>query len=326
MMLKAKNKIKIIISIIILLGLVAPRCSQAYSWPDIIGNMFGASYGELLQEMQKAIVDALKQAAAKTSDAVIRNVIGGASGGPLFITDWNKTLITDPYSNTNVIVNDLLTSSYSGRNSSLYSYGSSSLSFDPSNSYDLQPGEKSIQSDSLLAEGVGGNYLNNIAQQAKNNDILSNGFPQPDIQNYTNDTSQLFANGWTAPIKFFGNPANSEMGLEISLNMVELNILQQQQLSAQTQAISNQGYKAVMKNGIVVTPGATIAAIQANAEDLPNKILAGASSIPGVAVALVTRLITKTVTQGIWDVQEKAETEINNSGSSAPQEIFKPSY
>jgi hypothetical protein len=328
-----KNKTKKIIIIVLFLGLLLPRFTYAEAWPDIVGNLFGATYAEMLREMQNTIVDVLKQAAIQTINSTVNNAIGNGAGGPMFITDWNDYLIANPQRQTNVYINDLLTQAYSGRNSNLYSYGGQTMSVAPSGSYNLQTGAKTSQSPTLLTEGVGGNYLNTISQTAKSNDLLSSGLAKPDIQNYTNNPSQLFANGWTAPIKFFGNPANTEMGLETNLNLIEANTLQQQQMAAQIQAISNQGYLSVMKNGKVVTPGSALSYIQANTANLPNIALANADSIQGVAAALVTRLITKTITQGIWMAQGVAQSNINSAISSAkqqasgvPQSIFQPKY
>jgi hypothetical protein len=325
-MLNKKTK-KIILTVMMVLFLIRP--SYSYAWDAVLGALTGVTYDRLLQTIMDAVVGALKQEAAQQIDDTVNNAIGGGLGGPKFITDWKQYLILDAQKNTDVYVNNLLTQTYSGRGSSLYSYGGNQSNSAPSGSYNLNSGVKiSTLASSLSKEGVGGNYFNNMINQAKNS-LDSSGLPKPDIQNYTSNPQNLFAEGWAAPIKFFGNPANTEMGLELNLSMEKMSKLQEEQISAQTQAIANQGYKALMKNGEVVTPGATLAAIQANTEDLGNKIVAGASSVPEVITALVSRLLSKALDQGL----SSASSSINNLSSKVqtniginPQSVFNPKY
>lgn len=340
-----QNKIKKIIIILAFLTLVSPKPSYAW-WADFPGNGFGATLEEMFKQIGFAMTAALQQAAVQTIDQTVNNAIGGGVNGPLFIQDWTDFLINQPGRDVQLYTNNLLTQIYQGRDSALnYSYSMNKVMGPPASSnYVVQAlGDVSQNIDPRVStllrnEGIGGNYFSSGLQMIKNR-INTAQIPAPDIQNYVKDGNprNMFAqSNWKAASAWFGNPINDiNMGLQATvLDPVKQNMTEQMQKVAATEGSAYGGYKPVTKNGQVVTPGSTIEAIQANSLDLGNKIIANAQSIPQVMAALVTRLMTKTITQGIGDAQMKVQKEINTNirdaktkiNNSVPQNTFQLSY
>lgn len=293
---------------------------------SVRADAWGANYSAaiLKQTMERidleihgAIMGALKQAAVQTINSSVGAMIsgGGGSGGAMFITDWNDYLVGQPLKKTELYMNDFFTLTTRGSGSSS-NYVSSSGS----------------------GEGVSGSYANYLVNQAKKLTTESS-IPQTDISNYVSDPSKMFSAGnWRGFSAFVSNPANNPFGYTLMSQSAYQEKLEKEKDEARTKAMSYQGYTAKESNGRVITPGSTIASMQANVQDLGNKIIASAQNVPEVITAVVTKIATNAIRQGIGNAQRNVQREINNVTSgvrrdvneavqqSGPGTIFKPSY
>ncbi len=309
MITKFASKKFFILAILVLL--IFPKISYAvaYPWPDIIGF----NYGEMLKEIDRsiygAIMSALKQAAVETINETVSTMISnGGAGGALFITDWKDELFYTPAKNTRVYMNDWFKTTQRGKGSSA--------------NYLAANG----------GEGVSGSYTKQLEQQARSATIEQKEPPPCEV----NDPSSMFSGGnWRQFNLFISNP-NCNMGYILRAQEETMNKYNQEQTLAMTKAIAYQGYREQGESGKVITPGSTIKDIQSNVQDLGNKILAGATTIPEVITAVVTKIVTKTIQQGIGNAQRNVQREINNVTSgytkefnstvTNPQDTFKSPF
>ncbi len=293
---------------------------------SVRADAWGANYSaailkqtmELIaQQIHGAIMGALKQAAVQTINSTVSNLVsgGGGSGGAMFITDWDDYLVGQPLKKTELYMNDFFTLTTRGSGSSS-NYVSSSGS----------------------GEGVSGSYTNYLVEQAKKTTTEST-LPQTDLSDYVSDPSKMFSAGnWRGFSAFVSNPANNPFGYTLMSQSAYQEKLEKEKDEARTKAMSYQGYTAKESNGRVITPGSTIASMQADVQDLGNKILASAQSVPEIITAVVTRIATNAIRQGIGNAQRNVQKEITNVTTSVtsdinetvqqsgPGTIFKPSY
>jgi hypothetical protein len=275
--------------IILSLVLVIPKNAYAVAWPDIIGQAFGSALDEMLKQIEGMIMGAAKQAAVQAIEGQVSNIIGGGksgSDGAMFVTDPEKFLTIDPQKDTKVLMNDFFSKTSRGTNSSM-NYSSS---------------------QSSGGGGGGGSYTKQFEEQAKQS--ISGDYPQADLQQYTTDTSDLFGQGnWRTFNAYISNPANNTFGYTLMSQQAYMDELQNKKDEAMTKFIAYQGYKGVESDGKVTTPGSTVAASYNNVLDIGNKALADAKTIPEVITAAVTRIITKTITEGIGEIQNNMDRE-----------------
>lgn len=315
---------------------LAPNFCYAF-WPaDWAMN---AGLDTMLKTMKEAIlraaIAALKQEAARTINETVSNTISQGNGtGAMFVTNWENFLIKDPERKVDLYMNDFFSSLTQGRSSSSYS---SSLK----NIFGSASGSQKVAGASTIREGVvkaasssssfGGNYLSQLEQGARK---LTTDSSIP-ICPETNFSSMFTSNNWNSTSTFFGVDTCNGPGTNQIVKGVYLTELSKQQKIAETQGVAYKGFLPATSGDTVITPGSTIEAIQAQTEDIGNKIIAGAQSIPEVITALVTRMAVKTIQQGIGQAGSYARREIGNKtsnysqqirNSTDPRQIFKPSY
>lgn len=275
---------------------------------SVKADAWGANYSAaiLKQTMERidaeihgAIMGALKIAAAESINSTVSSLISsGGTSGAMFITDWDDWLVTQPAETTKTYMNDFFTLATSGTSSS-----------------------SNYISASGSSEGTTGSYTNYLVEQAKKATTEST-LPQTDISDYVSDPSEMFSDGnWRGFSAFVSNPANNPFGYTLMSQSVYQEKLEKEKDEARTRAMSYQGYTAKESNGKVITPGSTIASMQADVQDLGNKIIASAQSIPEVITAVVTRIATNAIRQGIGNVQQGVQKEITNVTTSVTSDI-----
>lgn len=292
---------------------------------SVRADAWGANYSAaiLKQTMERiaieihgAIMGALKQAAAETINSTVNSLISsGGTTGALYITNWDDWLVNQPAETTKTYMNDFWTLTTKGTTSS-GNYISASGS----------------------SEGTTGSYTNYLKEQAKKVTTEST-LPQTDLSNYVSDPSEMFSAGnWQGFSSFVSNPANNPFGFTLMSQSAYQEKLEYEKKKAETQAVAYKGFKAQTSGSSVITPGSTIADMYSNTQDLGNKIIASAQSIPEVITAVVTRIATNAIRQGIGNAQRNVQREINNVTSgvrrdvnetvqqSGPGTIFKPGY
>jgi hypothetical protein len=327
---------KIFFSLIFFAGVgFTPNFCYAF-WPaDWAMN---AGLDTMMKTMKEAIlkaaVAALKEEATKTINETVGNAVSQGNGtGALFVTNWENFLVNDPQRKVDLYMNDFFSNIFQGRSTGDYSKNL--------NLFGSSGGSQRVAGASITREGIvkgtsisslaGGNYASVMEEGAKNLTI-NRSKPVSSGMDYT----KIFtSNNWIEARSYYSNDANNPYGLNnIAMNEFLSESAKQVKI-AETQGIAYKGFLPSKSGDTVITPGSTIEAIQAQAEDVGNKILAGASSIPEVITALVTRMAVKTIQQGIGQAGSYARRETNNKtnnysqqarSSSDPKQMFKPSY
>lgn len=333
------SKIKIIILFLSILFL--PTSSHAGWMPDFAGNAFGVTMDHMLQTIKDASVAALKQEAAQTINQTVSNVISQGTGtGAMFITNWENFLINQPQRKTELYMNDFFSNLSRGRNPIDYSRNL--------NLFGSANGNQKVAGASTMREGVvkgdytttnntlpkgwtWTNYDKTLEQGARNitTDASVPLCPQSDF------SGMFDSKTWADTNMFFSIDTCNQFGYNNEATSEFLSLTSQHEMINAVQGIAGQGYKSATLGDTVITPASTIAAIQAQTEDIGNKIIASAKSIPEVITALVTRMTVRTIQQGIGQAGSYARREINSKTSNYsqqirssvdPRQIFKPSY
>jgi hypothetical protein len=295
---KIKFKLVAIILTISLFSFVFPNKASADHWG---AAMLAATWARTMKLIDEAIhgviIGALKQAALETITSTVNNIIsGGSGGGVLFITNWEDYLVRQPRRDTELYMNDLFTITMRGTGSTV----------------------------NYAARSAGGTPVNSINQEFEAYKRGAFGNIEPyNLTSYCDDPSTMYAdNTWSCYKAYWSNPMNSTFGREAVVWTPALLAKQNEaERIAQTKAASYQGFLPQEKNGQVITPGSTIASIQAGVENLGKDIVANAENAPEIISSLVVSLTTKTILQGIGNAQRQVQREIDNSISSARRDI-----
>lgn len=291
---------------------------------SVRADAWGANYSAaiLKQTMERidieihgAIMGALKQAAVQTINSSVSAMIsGGGTSGSLIINDPYKFIFTDTDREARLSVKSFLDSSLRGRGSG--------LNYVPAG----------------MDEGILGNYYANLYRSASK--VIEPGGASRINLDCCSDPSDPFAKGnWCCFNSLFsGNPMANPLGAQLVTEGMLISEKEQREKLAMSRYQTGGGFRDVIKNGQVITPGSAIASMQAGVQDLGNKIIASAQNIPEVITAIVTRIATNAIRQGIGNAQRNVQKEINNVTSgvrrdvneavqqSGPGTIFKPSY
>lgn len=264
-------------------GMDSPRAEAVFPpWPDLLGF----TYKEVLEEARKTVIDAAVEAAKKTVlaevNAQMNSEIGGSggSGSPKFIVDWRDSLQAQPEKATTIQMQNLFTS---------MGKGAGSTASDGSASYvsGMLSGAKKSVLDSSIPEVI------NMAEYGVDNPA--------EVFNGKNMRAFLTAFGSTSKI---GNKIEATLYAQDQKNkFAETN-----RRIAETQAMANGGFLPTLSNGQVITPGATIRDLLASANNMNFAKLASASTIQQVTSALVTRLVSNTVSKGIGEAKAYVKT------------------
>ena len=316
-------------------------CSSAkadYWGGAMMASRWETMYNNMMKQIENALIASLKEAALQTINQTVNNAISQGANGPMFITNWEDFLINEPQRKADLYMNDFFTSITSGRGS--YSYSSAKKLFSERNG--LPSEGKVAGAETTAGEGVVAGNFNWKYTSAENyqyalvEDVKGKVMnPSKPICDET-DASGMFKGGyWNTYIGIMGNDGCSKYWLENEAEIAKSSVEEKGQKVASAIGQAGQGFLPKMSGNTIITPGSTIAAIQAQTEDLGNKILASAKSAPEVIASIVTRLATKTIQQGIGQAQNYAQREINNQVNGAtqqirnqtdPRQIFKPSY
>jgi hypothetical protein len=303
---KQKIKIIIFISTLIFTNLVFINQARADAWGT---NAAAAMLKQMMEQIDRqiygAIMGALKQAAVETINQSVSTMISdGGSGGSLIVENVPDEFFYKPAQETAIYMNDWFKMTQRGKGSSA--------------NYLAAGG----------GEGVIGSYTKQLELQARSATIDQQEPPPCEIS----DPSSMFSQGnWRQFDYFISNP-NCNMGYVLRAQEETMNTYNQKQTEAIAKFIAYGGFRAQEENGQVITPGSTIKDTYSNVQDLGNKIIAGANTIPEVITAVVTKIATQAIRQGIGNAQRNVQRDINNINSgyskefnssvSNPQDIF----
>jgi len=301
----------------------------------MMSEVWAAAYNKMMKQIDDTLVASLQQAAYQTISNTYNNAISGANG-PMFITNWESFLINDPQRKADLYMNDFFTSMTSGRGSSSYSSAKKLFSERNSLSSDGKVAGAETAREGIVAGDYAwsissGSYQIALVEEAKNNTVNAS-TPACEM---TDASGAFTGNSWSTFTTMIGTDSCNKFGFNNIAQSVYASKLEKEGKIAETQGIAYSGYKATTSGGFVITPGSTIASIQAQIEDLPNKVIAAADSAPEIITSIVTRLATRTIQQGIGQAQQYVQREINNQvdgvtqqirNQTDPRKIFKTNY
>ncbi len=248
---------------------------------------------DYLRDMISGIImGSLKQAAFKQINIQMSGTIGGSSAANAkFIVNWTDYLDTAPTKNTNKYMNDYISQMTAGRGSAA-----------------------GYQS----AEGFGGNYIGQMASSAKIG-TTERAMIRP---TYVGNPSQnLFAGGNLNNFNSYLSGVNNPWAFNMHIEQKYQEKLAAEKEVARTKSIAYQGFKGTEENGYTTSPGSLTKDAMANAQDVGNKILASAKSMPEVITAVVQQMISKSVENGIGNVKANVQREVGNTQSKVVQQI-----
>jgi hypothetical protein len=287
---KNKNKIvaklfyRIIFTGIISLALVvSPIYSlKADAWMTIAGVLLKTGLEKIAVQLNGMIVGALKQASITMLNTQISAVIGGSGGGQVrFIVNWEDYLNDQPTANTKIYMNDYISNMTRGRgSSSSYTSGSSS-----------------------------GNYI--AAMQENSEKSIDQTTPRP---TYEGDPSQMFASGNFKNMSLYLSGVNNPWAFNIAVDNEYNRQLEKEKRVAEIKSIANQGWIGTgEKNGqgSITLPGISAKEAYTSIQDLPNKALAAAQSIPEVITSVVSKMISKSLQQGFSNIQRSVQKNLS---------------
>ncbi len=249
---------------------------------------------DFLREMISGIIMGnLKKEAAKQINIQMGGTIGGSSAvNAKFIVNWTDYLDTAPTKNTNKYMNDYISQMTAGRGSA---------------------------AGYQAAEGFGGNYVAQLGQMAKAGTTERPAMLRP---TYVGNPSQnLFANGNLNNFNLLFSGVNYAPVFELYVDQKYEDRLALEKKSASDQAIAYQGFKGTGENGYITSPGSLTKDAMANAQDVGNKILANAKSMPEVITAVVQQMISKSIENGIGNVKANVQREVGNTQNKVVQQI-----
>jgi hypothetical protein len=278
------------------------------------GETFGANTMQTMMErifkiIQDFIRGAMKQMAVQSIVSSVSGAVGGGGGsGAMFIVNYKDFLVTQPQEKTKLALNDFFSSTTRGKGSSL-NYVSNS------------------------GGGSSGNYASQVQKAAKDANTFNAAPPVMDLQQYASGPSTVFdKNNWIGYTALISNPANN-FGLHIMAKDVEVKTMEEEQKNAETEAAAGQGFLGKKSGDNVMTPGSLVGKMEAQAQDVGNKAMASATSLPEIITSLVSRMAMQALTQGIGNVSaqikssastksQNAKTSANKNSSGNPQARF----
>ena len=323
MKIKSKNKIAFILLFFVVFSIFPYNHAKADIWGSA---MMSAGFTEMMKKIDTMIRDtlmgALKQAALQTITKTVSNAVSGGGSGPLFVTNWETFLINDPRRKADLYMNDFFSGMTRGRGSSSnYSGLTGSL-------FSSRDSNSKVAGASIAREGIvkgdytemgnysssGGDYQESLVSEGKNETVDAT-IPSCNLTSVS--SSNMFKLSTLSTI--FGNDACNKPGVRNISKGVYLSEIEKQQKVSATEGVANQGYKSVKSGDSIVTPGSTVGAIQAQNEDLGNKMLAGATSMPEVLTSLISRLAVQTLQKGIGQAQSYAQSSSNKTTNISQQ-------
>lgn len=220
----------------------------------------------------------LKQQAVMTLSAQVDSLAGRGSGGQAsFIVNWESFLVDQPENDARLYMNDYISRMTGGRNS--YS--------------------------GYSTEGFTGpaNHSANMAQMAQ---VLS-AAKTPQVT-YEGDPSQMFDSGNFKNMELYLSGVNNAWSFNMAVEAEKQKVIANKRFVAATKGNAGGGYLGVPGDspGTETMPGSTVGAMMNSKQTMPDRLLEAASSIPEVATALVTQMISRSVTQGFVSVQRSA--------------------
>lgn len=278
--------------------------ARADQWgANIAAAIMKQAMERIYDQMQGMLLGSLKVAATQLLNSQINQLIGGgATGQALFITNYETFLYREPIQETNLYMNDFFTLTTRGKGSSSNYIGVGNM-----------------------GSGVRGNYSGYLIDQARRSTTDRSSYTQMNLDEYTSSPEVMFAEGdWRAFNAFFSNPANNPYGYTL---MAEEAYYSKLSSSIEVQKVKAQssGFRPVERNGQVITPSGSIEALTTSVQNMGNNIITNATNpaefLSGAVSAMVNRMISGLIQQGIGQVQANIQREIWSVNGQVGQEL-----
>lgn len=272
-------------------------------WGEFPAQILANVLTQIREMIMGIIMGMMKQMATQMLNREMGNMIGGSSSqNAKFITDWKDYMFTQPQQKANQFMNDYLSQVTRGRGS--YSgYMSTSEGF----------------GNGAFMQGMGGgNFIQSMVEGAKRQTTEQ---VEAAITYVGNPAQNLFAGGNFNNLNLYLSGINNPWAFNINAQQKYQEQLTKQQEIAKTMGMSYQGFIGTMSGNMITNPGSLIKENMANVQDLGNKVLANAKSIPEVITSIVQQIITKAIQNGIGNAQRNVQREIQNVQNQATQQI-----
>ncbi len=278
--------------------------SVLFTTPTAHADVWGAAYGATLldqvittikTQLKAALLGTLKVAATEVINSKVGQMIGGTTAGNArFVTDWNEFLYKKPAAEVELYMNDFFSKVTLGKNAQANYVGIGDT-----------------------VKNVEGNYAAYLTKNAS----LSLGIEYDaldlkyDFDEYAASPDEMFAQGnFLALDSFFQNPMNNPFGFGLVAEQVYQKELEKkvEQIKVESQS---SGYIAPKdKKGTTIAPVATLEAMQKDAMNIGNNIIAAATEpgefLAGVVGAMVNKTITNIIQRGVGQIQSTIKKEI----------------
>lgn len=331
----------VLLFVILSFSPIKPKLAHACWWGDAQCTKV---FDELRDRIEGVIMTTLDQQAARILNEQMNKLVGGGYGiGARFITNWESFLVTEPERQARAFANAKIDQALRGRGSySMYiprSYALGSVlgasdskanegffgggkvlgdSSECASDSECPSDQSCVNGTCVFKDGgslsSGDNYYGSI--QSAGQSAISDQEPKV---TYEGNPSQMFSDPnkkWQLFNIYVGG-INNRWGMNIYATSLRLQAEQQYTMINITQGQAYGGYLPTMRNGIVTTPGSTIAQAVANVQDIGNKIIAAAKHPEQIVTAVVTNVISKALQVGIGVV----DRQINQMTDKALYEV-----
>lgn len=260
---------------------------QADAWFPGADAVIAEKMREVYETIQAFMVGAAKQAAIQSLNQEVSFLVTGRSSqGVMFVTDWKDYLVTQPDRQAKLYMNAYIDQITAGRGS-LSQY---------------------IPAGSEGFGLAGGNYINSLRVGAQNG-ILN---PTQPVTTYVGNPSQMFASGNFRNLSLYLSGINNPWAFNLNVQQKLDETRQTNQLAAQTRSIAGQGFPGTDINGKTVTPGIVTKENLVNVQKMGLDSIANAQNMPAIITAIVSKIITTSITQGIGTMQNLTHREVVN--------------
>ncbi len=272
--------------------LFAPQAQAGYWGEPTMAAILKESLEKIARQIEGVMLGALKASAIQLLNSQVGQLIGGSSaGGSAIISDWRQWLYDVPEQKVQVAQEQFFNSVLRGRDSSSYNTMLADQDAGVNNYYEML-------ADQMKGFDTSGDLSANAAELAGGDPI-----------------AELGKGNLKALNALFVKPTNNPFGLALAYESEMQSVREKAETEQVIKSIAS-GYKPIESNGMTILPGSTIGAMVADANDIGNKVIAGASNpgelASGIIVSLVNKTITSTIQKGIGNVQANIQREIGN--------------
>jgi len=273
-----------IFATILAISPVAARPADA--WLEIPGQFLKQALEVLARQMEGIMRGVQKQGAAQAIMQQVSSLVGGSGGsGPMFITDFRDYLMMQPKSGAKIYINDFISRSTQLRGSTNY--------------------------EGFGGAGGNGSYVRQLTQLARQS---TSEFSTPQMS-YRGDPKKMFTGGNFKDMSLYLSGINNPWAFKINSDQAYISKFAELAYIGQTKSVSGTGFLGNEKDGKTITPGSLTRDMMANAQDLGNKILASATSMPEI----ITSVVSSTVTQALKTGIGMAESYVKNKAAEELQ-------